>query len=93
MQVEVLSVDKDCVEHAKEVNNELQDRGIRAELDSSAATIGYKIRDSELRKIPYMAIVGKREIKSGKIAVRKHRTGNVGSFTIEELIWNLKADQ
>jgi threonyl-tRNA synthetase len=93
VQVKVLSVDKDCVEHAKEVNNELQGRGIRAELDSSAATIGYKIRDSELRKIPYMAIVGKREIESGKIAVRKHRTGNVGSFTIEELIWNLKADQ
>ncbi len=93
VQVEVLSVDKGCVELAKEINNELQDRGIRAELDSSAATIGYKIRDSELRKIPYMAIVGKREIESGKIAVRKHRIGDVGSFTIEELIWNLKADQ
>ncbi len=91
VQIEVLSVDKDCIEYAEKVSNELLNRGIRAELDSSAATISYKIRDSELHKIPYMAIVGNREIKSRKIAIRKHQTGDMGSLTIEELVRNLKA--
>ena len=55
-------------------------------LNGESSTISYKIRQAELEKIPYMAIIGKREAETKKIAVRKHGTGNLGSLTIRELV-------
>jgi len=85
VQVEVTPVSDDCREYAEAVHRGLMDYGIRAELDNSTSTVSYKIRSAELRKIPYMAIVGKNEAAQKNIAVRKHGTGNAGSLTIEEL--------
>ena len=58
---------------------------VRSELDSSASTVSYKIRDAEVRKIPYIALCGRREAETGKIALRKHGLGSVNCLTIEEL--------
>lgn len=66
--------------------------GIRTEVDDSDSTIGYKIREAEVQKIPYMAICGKREVKLKKIAIRKHGVGDIGLLTIRELIKNIKQD-
>lgn len=66
--------------------------GIRAELDESQATISYKIRNAEIQKSPYMAIVGKREAKTHVIAVRKHRAGDIGSVTVQRLIAQIKQE-
>jgi threonyl-tRNA synthetase len=66
--------------------------GFRSELDEEASTIGYKIRAAELQKIPYMAIVGKHEAETGKIAVRKHGAGNVGLLTTGELVKRIKQE-
>jgi len=84
-QVKIIPVSNDCFEYAKSVSGELAADGIRTELDDSASTVSYKIRDAELQKIPYMVIVGKHEVIQEKVAVRKHGTGNLGSMTIEEL--------
>jgi threonyl-tRNA synthetase len=59
---------------------------VRAEIDDSAATVNYRIRNAELRKIPYMAIVGKREIAEQKMAIRRHGMGKMGSLTKDQLI-------
>jgi threonyl-tRNA synthetase len=59
---------------------------VRAELDDRTESIGRKIRDSELRKVPYMLIVGDREAQDGTVAVREHRAGNLGSVPLEEFV-------
>lgn len=71
-QVEVLPIGDDFLRYAQEVNRKLLAHGVRSELDSSASTVSYKKRDAEVRKIPYIALCGRREAKTGKIAVRKH---------------------
>jgi len=70
----------------------LSAHGIRTEVDDSDSTIGYKIREAEVQKIPYMAICGKREVKTKEIAVRKHGVGDIGLLTVREFIKNIKQD-
>jgi threonyl-tRNA synthetase len=91
-QVAVLPVSNDCTDYAKKVHRKLLVYGIRSELDDNLSTISYKIRQAELQKIPYMAIIGKREVEKGKIAIRKHRIGNMGLLTIQELINSIKEE-
>jgi threonyl-tRNA synthetase len=81
VQVEVVPVSDGCLDYARKVCAELNAHGVRAEVDSSPATVGYKIRSSEVGKVPYMTIVGKREVEQQKVSVRKHGKGNVGSMT------------
>jgi threonyl-tRNA synthetase len=91
-QVAVLPVSNDCLEYAEKIHRRLQAYGIKSELDNSTATISYKIRNTELQKIPYMAIIGKCEEETKKIAVRKHGTGNTGLLTIRELVTRIKQE-
>lgn len=91
-QVAVLPVSSDCIRYAKRVQGKLLAYGIRSTLDEELSTISYKIRQAELQKIPYMAITGKREAETKKIAVRKHRTGNLGLLTIQELVKLIKKE-
>jgi threonyl-tRNA synthetase len=69
----------------------LHDGGVRAELDERVESVGRKIRDAELRKIPYMLVVGDREREAGEVALREHRHGDSGSLTVEALIERLRA--
>jgi threonyl-tRNA synthetase len=85
VQALVIPVSDYCLEYAESVRRKLVTYGIRAELDDSTSTVSYKIRNAELQKVPYMAIIGKHEAETGRIAVRRHGTGNAGSLTIEEL--------
>jgi threonyl-tRNA synthetase len=91
-QVAVLPIGDDFLQYAQEVNRKLLAHGVRSELDSSASTVSYKIRDAEVRKIPYIALCGRREAETGKIAVRKHGLGSVGCLTIEELTNTITED-
>jgi threonyl-tRNA synthetase len=93
VQVEVIPVSDECLEYAGKVCVELRSHGVRAEVDSSQATVGYKIRSSEVQKVPYMAIVGKREIEEQKVSVRKHGEGNVRSMTTNMLAAHIKKDE
>jgi threonyl-tRNA synthetase len=90
VQVEIIPVSDDCQEYANDICRELMAVGIRTEVDGSATTINYRIRNAELRKIPYMAIVGKREVEERKMAIRRHGTGNMGSLTKEQLITHIQ---
>ena len=84
-QVAVLPIGCNYLQYAQKVNRELLARGVRSEVDSSTSTVSYKIRNAEVRKIPYIALCGRRETETGEIAVRKHGLGNLGHMTTEEL--------
>jgi len=73
------------------VAGRLQAAGIRAELDERTESVGRKIRDAELRKIPYMLVVGDREQEADQVALREHRRGDAGSEGVEPLIEQLAA--
>jgi threonyl-tRNA synthetase len=69
-------------EYCREVLTELHAAGVRAELDDRTESVGRKIRDAELRKIPYMLVVGDREAGAGEVSVREHRGGDTGAVPV-----------
>jgi threonyl-tRNA synthetase len=85
-QVSILCVSEKHEKYAQKVLNILENNEIRALLDNRNETIGKKIRESELNKIPFMLIVGEQEATQGNISVRKHKEGDVGTLSVENLI-------
>jgi threonyl-tRNA synthetase len=90
VQARVLPIADRHGEYAAGVQRDLRHAGIRCEVDSRSESIGKKIRDAELAKIPYMAIVGDKEREAGELAVRRHREGDLGAMPVERLIEVLK---
>lgn len=86
VQVKVLSISDKYAEYTELVFNALKDAGVRAELDDRSEKIGRKIRDTELMKVPYMLIIGEKEMNEQKVAVRKHKEGDKGSVSLQEFI-------
>jgi threonyl-tRNA synthetase len=86
VQAVVLPISDRHLDYARAVRGRLQEGSLRVELDERTESVGRKIRDAELRKIPYMAIVGDREQEAEQVAVREHRRGDVGSMPIDALI-------
>jgi threonyl-tRNA synthetase len=72
--------------YAKKVLNFLENNEIRASLDNRNETIGKKIREAELSKVPFMLILGEKEAENENISVRKHRQGDVGSMSVQAFI-------
>ena len=87
----VLPIADRHVPAAAEVVRRLREEGARVELDERGESVGRKIRDAELRKIPYMLVVGDREAGEGMVAVREHRGGDTGSLAVEEFAARLTA--
>ncbi len=85
-QVRVLPIAERHVSYAKKVFSELERAGFRVEMDEREERLGAKIREAELMKIPYLAIVGDREVETETVSVRGKREGNLGSMRVEELI-------
>ncbi len=86
VQVSVLPISDRFLDYAREVYTKLSVAGIRVELDDRNEKIGYKIREAEVLKTPFMVIIGEKEIKNGLVSVRKHGEGDKGSMNIEKLI-------
>lgn len=84
-------------EYAQKVANQLKDAGIRSAVDEKSETVGRKIREAELEKIPYILVVGDREIESKKVAVRRFGGGDMGqgdlNGLIEEILGETKRDR
>lgn len=85
-QVRILPISDKFLDKANEVKSKLFDAGIRVDLDDRAEKIGYKIREAQLQKIPYMLIVGEKEVESGTVSVRSRKKGDVGAVQVEEFI-------
>lgn len=92
VQVKVLPIAGRFNDYAKEVYWELTEAGIRCELDERAEKIGFKIREAQLDKIPYMVVVGQKEIDDREVSVRKRDTGDVGSMSVSQLVEKLKQE-
>jgi threonyl-tRNA synthetase len=85
VQAIVLPISDPFNEYGVSVRDALRGNGLRVELDDRSESIGRKIREAELRKIPHMLIVGEREAQDGTVSVREHRKGDTGSVSIQEL--------
>ena len=85
-QIAILPISEKFHDYAEKIQNELMTVDIRGILDSRDEKIGRKIRDAEVRKIPYMLIVGEKEQEENKVSIRKHGVGDMGSVSLEEFI-------
>ncbi len=86
VQATVLAINEKVADWAQKVFEELKKNDIRAELDLRNESISKKIREGELQKIPYLLIIGEREVAAGKIAVRERGKGDLGQKTLEEFL-------
>ena len=84
-QVRILPIGDEHIEYAETLKKRLDDAGLRVELDDSSNTIGYKIRNAQTQKIPYMLVIGAKEIETGTVAVR-NRAGETETKTVDEFI-------
>lgn len=91
-QVRILPVSEKYNDYAEKVKKELFDRGLRVEADYRPEKIGYKIREAQLQKVPYMLIVGEKEEAAGTVSVRKRGKGDIGAVAVEELLKTLKEE-
>ena len=93
VQAKVLSVSDKSFEYAAKVAAQLKAAGIRAELDNRGEKIGYKIREAQLEKVPYMIVIGEKESDSGNtVAVRTRDGKDMGSILLEEFIAKVKKE-
>lgn len=83
VQVAVLPISQNFYEAAEKIAAELKNSGLRIEFDKRNEKIGYKIRDWETKKVPYMLVIGEKEIQSGTVSVRQHKKGDVGTMSVE----------
>ncbi|MGH2881325.1 MAG: His/Gly/Thr/Pro-type tRNA ligase C-terminal domain-containing protein, partial [Solirubrobacteraceae bacterium] len=90
VQAIVLPISDRHLDYARAVREQLDAGGVRAEVDERTESVGRKIRDAELRKIPYMLVVGDREQEARQVAVREHRHGDEGSVPVEEFARRLR---
>ena len=85
-QVRVLPITDRCHDYAEKVVERLSDAGIRVEGDYRSEKLGYKIRDAQMQKIPYMLVVGDKEAESGSVAVRTRAGGDEGVMSVDDFM-------
>ncbi len=86
VQVKVLPISDKFLDYAKSVSDKLKKADIRSEVDDRNEKIGKKIRDTELLKVPYMLVIGEKEVNEGKVAVRRQGKGDLGTKDADEFI-------
>jgi threonyl-tRNA synthetase len=92
LQVKVLPISDKFFPYSEELVKKLKKAGIRAEIDDRNEKIGKKIRDTELMKVPYMLVIGEKEVNENKVAIRRHGKGDGGVKTVEEFIADAVAE-
>ena len=92
IQMRILPITDVHIDYAKKLQAQLLLKNFRVECDTSSSKVNYKIREGTLGKIPYLLIVGDREMKSGAVAVRSRKKGDEGVFSIEDFIKNVETE-
>jgi threonyl-tRNA synthetase len=92
VQAKVIPISDKSITYAKQVFDACAAAHIRVELDDRAEKMGYKIRDAETKKIPYMAVVGEKESESKTVSVRRHKDGDQGSCSLESFVAAVAAE-
>jgi len=86
LQVKVLPISDKHLEYANKVKKALEEKDVRVEVDERAEKIGYKIREAQLQKIPYMLVVGDKEEESKEVGVRNRKDGDLGAMKLEDFV-------
>jgi len=89
-QVSILPISEKYIDYSKKVLSLLQNSDIRVQIDERGEKTGKKIRDAELKRIPYMLILGEKEESTSSVSVRKQGVGDLGSMSVEAFIQNIK---
>jgi threonyl-tRNA synthetase len=92
VQAVVLPIADRHLDYARSVRDRLAAAGARVEVDERTESVGRKIRDAEVKKVPYMLVVGDREAEAGEVALREHRRGDVGSSALDEFAERLASE-
>lgn len=86
VQAKILPITDGQNDFANEIVSKMKSKGIRVEIDSSNEKIGYKIRKAQLEKVPYMLVIGAKEVEANAVAVRSRKAGDMGQMQIDEFI-------
>jgi threonyl-tRNA synthetase len=86
VQAKVMSIGERHIEYARQVASALSAKGFRTELDVRDEKIGYKIREAQLEKVPFMLVVGDKEQEQGAVSVRSRRKGDIGSMPVDQFV-------
>jgi threonine--tRNA ligase len=92
VQVKILTISDKQKGYADELVKQFMKEGIRAELDDREEKIGYKIREAQLQKIPYMLIIGEKEVEANAVGVRARKEGDIGQMPVKEFISKIKEE-
>jgi len=92
VQIKVMPITDEQNAYCENLRDKLRQEGFRVELDDRNEKIGYKIREAEKEKIPYMFVVGKKEVQNGTVSVRRHKQGDLGSFELDKIVRKLKEE-
>lgn len=92
IQIAILPISEKFMDYGEEIEKTLKSKGVRATLDRRAEKIGFKIREHETKKVPYMLIVGEKELKSNTVSVRKHGKGDIGQMGLAEFVTHLEKE-
>jgi threonyl-tRNA synthetase len=84
VQVKVLPISDKLNAHAEKIVQELKEKNIRVELDDRSESIGKKIREAEMEKVPYMLIIGEKEVEAKSVSVRARNQKDLGSMSLDE---------
>ncbi len=92
LQVKILPISDKFIEYAESVKAALAKEGVRVEIDERQEKIGKKIREAELSRVPYMLVVGEKEVQESRLSIRRQGKGDSGSLSSEEFISNIKKE-
>ena len=93
VQVKLLPIADRHLDYLYEVKKQLEDKGFRCEVDDRSEKIGYKIREAQLEKVPYMVVVGDKDIENGTVSIRKRKEGDLGAMTVEQFLEKIVPDR
>ena len=92
VQIELLPISEKHINYAKKIQRDFEAQGLRVELDERNEKIGYKIREAQLKKIPYMLVIGDKEIESNAVGVRSRTDGDIGAMGLKEFEQKIKKE-
>ena len=92
VQVQVITISEKQNDYARSIRDELDSAGIRVDFDDRNEKVGYKIREAQLQKIPYMVVLGDEEVAEGKISVRHRHLGDLGKMDLNDFINSLNKE-
>ena len=93
VQVRILPIADSHKEYASKLKEQLEDEGLRVELDDRQEKIGYKIREAQIQKIPYMLIIGEKEVEANAVGVRSRKEGDIGQMKKSDFINKIKEEE